>query len=74
MKLKRDLSGPKSPTKARAKPDWPLLLKEDPVRYMVLYKADYIYTVERIHLKWNKTRAIRLSIAVRKYPHFSQNA
>ncbi len=68
MKLKRDLS---RPTKARVKPDWPRLPKEDPVRYIVLYKADYIYTMERTNLKWNKTRATQLSIAVRKCPHFS---
>ncbi len=66
MKLKRDLSGPKSPPKARFEPDWPRLLKEDPDRYMVLYKADYIYTMERINLKWNKTRATPQSIVVRK--------
>ena len=36
LKLKHDLSWSKSPTKARAKPDWPRLLKEGPVRYMVL--------------------------------------
>ncbi len=39
LKLKRDLSRPKSPTKARVEPDWPVLLKEDPVRYMALYKV-----------------------------------
>ena len=71
MKLKRDLSGPKSPMKARVKPDWPRLLKEDPVRYMALYKADYIFTMEHTNLKWNKTRATPPSIAVGKYPHFS---
>ncbi len=38
---------------------------------MVLYKVDYIYTMERTNLKWNKTRATPPSIAVRKYPHFS---
>ncbi len=50
MKLKHDLSGPKSLTKARAEPDWPRLLKEDPVRYMALYKADYINTMERTNV------------------------
>jgi hypothetical protein len=38
---------------------------------MALYKADYIYTMERTNLKWNKTRVTPPSIAVRKYPHFS---
>ena len=57
MKIKRDLTGSKSPTKARVEPDCPCLLKEDPVRYMALYKADYIYTMERTNLKWNKTCA-----------------
>ena len=38
---------------------------------MALYKEDYIYTMERTNLKWNKTLATQPSIAVRKYPHFS---
>ncbi len=37
----------KSPTKARVEPDWPRLRKEDPVRFMALYKADYMYTIRR---------------------------
>ncbi len=65
LKLKRDLSGPKSLTKARVEPDWPRLRKEDPVRFMALYKADYIYTMERTNLKWNKARATPPSKAVR---------
>ncbi len=62
------LSGPTSPTKARVEPDWPRLRKEDPVLFMALYKADYIYTIRRqVHgdlqadycnnLKWTKLRA-----------------
>jgi hypothetical protein len=66
LKLKCDLSWPKSPPKARVEPDWPHLLKEDPVRYMALYTADYIHTMEPTNLKWNKTRATPPSIAVRK--------
>ncbi len=59
--LKLYLSGPKSLTKVRVEPDWPRLRKEDPVRFMALYKADYIYTTKRTNLKWNKTRATRPS-------------
>ncbi len=71
LKLKRDLSGPKSRTKARSEPDWPRLLKEDPVIYMAHYKADYIYTMERTNLKWNRTRATLPSITVRNYQKVS---
>ena len=66
------LSGPTSPTKARVEPDWPRLRKEDPVRFMARYKADYMYTIRRqVHaalqdyrnnLKWNKTRATPPSV------------
>jgi hypothetical protein len=37
-----------------------------PRRYMALYKADYICTMERTNLKWNKTRESPPSIALRK--------
>ena len=53
------LTGSTTPTtrKERVKPDWRRLQKEDPVRFMALYKADYIFSMERTNLKWNKTRA-----------------
>ncbi len=60
--MKLYLSWPKSPTKARVEPDWPRLRKEGPARFMALYKADYIYTMERTDLKWNKTRATPPSV------------
>ncbi len=71
FKLKRDLSWPKSPTKARAEPEWPRLLKEDPVRYMALYKADYIYTMKRTNLKWDKALVAPPSQEVGIYPNVS---
>jgi hypothetical protein len=71
LKLKRDLSWPKSPTKGSDGPNWPRFLKEDPGRYMALYKADYIYTLERTNLRWNKTRSTPPSIAVRNYTNVS---
>ena len=49
-------------TKVRGEPDWPRLRKEDPVRFMALYKADYIYTMASTNLKWNKTRATPQSV------------
>ena len=66
----------KSPTKARVEPDWPRLRKEDPVWFMVLYKA-CMYTIrQQVHgalqadyrnnLKWNKARAPPPSKEVRK--------
>jgi hypothetical protein len=41
------LSGPTAPTKERVEPDWRRLWKEDPVLFMALYKADYMYTTRR---------------------------
>ena len=37
----------KSSTNGRVEPDWSRLRKEDPVRFMALYKADYMYTIRR---------------------------
>ncbi len=55
-------------TKARGEPYWSRQRKEDPVLFMALYKADYMYTIRqqlhgalqedyRNNLKWTKARA-----------------
>ncbi len=66
-------SGPTAPTKERVEPDWRRLKKEDPVLFMALYKADYMYTIrQQVHgalqadysnnLKWTKARATPTSV------------
>ena len=69
------LTGPTTSTKERVEPDWRRLWKEDPVRFMALYKADYMHTIRRqVHgtlqadyrhnVKWTKARASRRDPAV----------
>ena len=67
------LTGTTTSTKERVEPDWRRLRKEDPVRFMALYKADYMHTIRRqVHgaeqadyrnnLKWTKARATPQSV------------
>ncbi len=67
------LFGPTAPTKERVEAYWRRLRKEDPVRLMALYKADFMYTIRRqVHgalqadyrnnLKWTKARATPPSV------------
>ncbi len=67
------LTGPTTLTEERVESDWRRLRKEDPVRFMALYKADYMHTMQRqIHgaleadyrhdPKWSKARATPPSV------------
>ena len=67
------IDGSSSEEEARVEPDWRRLRKEDPVRFMALYKADYMHTMRRqIHgalqadyrhnVQWSKARATPPSV------------